>query len=331
MDGQSTNNKEDYSRWCQEQPDLPVFMEPWWLDAVCAGKQWDVLLCRNERTGAIMAAMPYMLRKRLGMRYVIMPQMTQTGGIRFDKSLRNADGTVWDKETELRACREFAQQLEEMKLGYYYQQYNPGSPAPAIMKSLGFKTKERVTYRLEDLSDLDKVIDRFARNKKRQLQKALSLHAEFGMSAEQFYRWHELCLTEKGKKISYTREFLLVLERKTSRNKRSEIVSICNADGEVYAAAFVVWSNKVMHYLIAAQDEKHSDSGAMALLVLECIKLARKKGLVFDFEGSMIRGVASHFKQFGAEPAKYESVQKYYKWWMAPVLWIYQLMTYRQR
>ena len=23
---------------------MPVTMQPWWLDAVCAGKQWDVLL-----------------------------------------------------------------------------------------------------------------------------------------------------------------------------------------------------------------------------------------------------------------------------------------------
>ena len=331
MGENTTENKEEYRQWCEGQPGMPVFMQPWWMDAVCAGKQWDVMLCKNEKTGVILAAMPYMLRKRLRMRYILMPQMTQTGGIWFDKTLLNDDGSIWDKETEARACREFSEQLDGLNLAYYYQQYTPGSPAPAIMKTLGFKTKERVTYRLEDLTDLDKVIDRFSRNKKRQLQKALSLHAEFSMSAEQFYRWHEHCIEQKGKKINYTREFLLVLERKASRNRQSEIVSICNADGEVYAAAFVVWNSKVMHYLIAAQDDKHNDSGAMALLVLECIKLARKKGLIFDFEGSMIRGVAQHFKQFGSTPTNYYSVEKYYRWWFRFAVWLNFLVTWKKR
>jgi hypothetical protein len=323
--------KEAYTLWCKEQQDIPVFMQPWWLDAVCAGKQWDVFLFRNPRTGGILAAMPYLLCKRLGMSYILMPQMTQIGGIWFDHTLRNEDGSIWDKALEKEVCTTFAARLEELKLNYYYQHFPIGSACPELMKGLGFKIKQRVTYRLDDLSDLDKVIDRFSRNKKRQLQKALSLHAEFGMSAEQFYRWHEHCLMEKGKKISYTREFLLVLERKTSRNRQSEIVRICNADGEVYAAAFVVWNSKVMHYLIAAQDDKHNDSGAMALLVLECIKLARKKGLIFDFEGSMIRGVAQHFKQFGSTPTNYYSVEKYYRWWFRFAVWLNFLVTWKKR
>jgi hypothetical protein len=49
--------------------------------------------------------------------------------------------------------------------------------------------------------------------------------------------------------------------------------------------------------------------------VLECIKLAREKGVAFDFEGSMIRGVANHYKQFGSTATQYWSVEKYYKWW----------------
>jgi hypothetical protein len=265
------------------------------------------------------------------MRYILMPQMTQIGGIWFDHTLCNEDGTVWDKDTEQKIYQAFVQQLDAMKLDYYYQQYPINSAAPEGMRQLGFKIKERVTYRLEDLTDLDKVIDRFSRNKKRQLQKALSLHAKRGLNVETFYRWHQQCLKEQKKTISYTREFLLVLERKTQRAQQSEIIGIYNADNELYAAAYVVWDNQSVHYLIAAQDKKHEKSGAMALLVLECIKLAREKRLNFDFEGSMIRGVAEHFKQFGATPATYYSVHKYYKWWMAPVLWIYQLFTYKQR
>lgn len=301
-------NKDKYREFCLQSDTLPIFMQSWWLDAVCAGKEWDVLLSYDEQ-GAIQAAMPYLLRKRAWMRYIIMPQQTQIGGIWLRDDIRD------DAARVVAVCQAFNQALSLLGLSYYYQHYPIGSPAVEAMRALGFKTKERVTYRIEDLSDLDKVIGAFSKNKKRQLQKALSLHAETNMNVEDFYRYHVQCLQEQGKQISYTREFLLVLERKTSRLQQSQILSICNADNEVLAAAFLVWDKHSMYYLIPCYAQKHKDSGASALLVLEAIKLARQKGVAFDFEGSMIRGVANHYKQFGSTRTVYYSVEKYYKWY----------------
>jgi hypothetical protein len=254
--------------------------------------------------------MPYLIRKKAWMKYIVMPQQTQIGGIWIANDSR-------DQVTEI--CQDFTRQLENLGLSYYYQHYPIGSPAVDAMCTLGFKTKERVTYRIEDLSDLDKVINAFSKNKKRQLQKALSLHADMSMSAEDFYRFHVQCLQEQGKQISYTREFLLVLHRKTQRLGQSQILSVCNADNQVLAAAFLVWDKQSMYYLIPCYDLKYKDSGASALLPLEAIKLARQQGVAFDFEGSMIRGVANHYKQFGSTRTIYYGVEKYYKWyfWLA--------------
>ena len=302
-------NKELYREFCLRTSDLPIFMQDWWLDAVCAGKQWDVLLSFNKN-GEIQAAMPYLLRKRAWMKYIVMPQQTQIGGI-WISDVALPDNV--DRLTEI--CQDFTRQLAELGLSYYYQHYPIGSNAIESMRTLGFKIKERITYRIEDLSNLDQVISAFSKNKKRQLQKALSLHAETNMNIEDFYRFHVRCLQEQGKQISYTREFLLVLERKTSRLQQSQIISIHNADNEILAAAFLVWDKNSMYYLIPCYDLKHKDSGASALLVLESIKLARKQGVVFDFEGSIIRGVANHYKQFGGARTVYYSVEKYYKWY----------------
>ncbi|MCQ2345830.1 MAG: GNAT family N-acetyltransferase [Paludibacteraceae bacterium] len=317
-------NKELYAQLCEQNTDIPIFMQPWWLDAVCAGKEWDVILVTDRET--VLGAMPYLIRKRWGMKYILMPQMTQIGGIWINRNCG-----VMTQDTERIVCEEIRDRLEAMGLCYYYQHYPIDSPCPEIMEGLGFTIKHRVTYRLNDLSDLDKVIDRFSRNKKRQLQKALSLHAERGLNVEEFYRFHTHCLEQKKKKISYSREFMLVMERKATRQQQGETIAIRNADGVLIAAGFVVWDKNVMHYLIAAQDANYNDTGAMALLVLECIKLAREKGVIFDFEGSMIRGVAAHFKQFGSEPSSYYSVQKYYKWWFAVPYMLYRLFTHKQR
>ena len=174
-----------------------------------------------------------------------------------------------------------------------------------------------------DLADLDKLIGSFSKNKRRQLQRALSLHAEHDkMSVEDFFRFHTTCMEERHHKLSYTREFLLVLERKLRRQKQCEILTICNADGHPYAAALLVWDSKSMYYLIPCYSLEHRDSGAGALMVLEAMKLAREKHVIFDFEGSMDRGIARHYSQFGSTPVTYFSVEKCYKPLFRLALWI---------
>lgn len=300
------SNKERYREWAEQQDYVPIFMRPWWLDAVCAGKEWDALLAEDEE-GHIVGAMPYLVRKRAWFKYIIMPQQTQIGGIWVTPEV------TADRWKTAEVCRQIKEQMDTMGLAYYYQQYLPGSLCVDAMRALGFKTKERVTYRVEDLSDLDAVIASFSKNKRRQLQKALSLHAERTMEVEDFYRFHCQCLAARKRKIRYSREFLLVLERKARRLKQCEILNICNADGQPYAAAFLVWDENYMYYLIPAYDPAFGDSGAGALLVLEAMKLAREKHVRFDFEGSMEKGTAKHYMQFGSTPTKYYSVEKYYK------------------
>lgn len=315
-------NKERYIEWSATQEYVPIFMQPWWLDAVCAGKEWDVLLAEDEK-GEIIGAMPYLLRKRAWLKYIIMPQQTQIGGIWVTPEI------TADRWKTAEVCRNIKEQLDSMGLAYYYQQYLPGSLCVDAMRALGFKTRERVTYRMADLSDMDAVIEGFSKNKKRQLQKALSLHVERGMEIEDFYRFHTECLAIRKRKISYSREFLLVIERKAKRLGQCQILSICNADGIPYAAAFLVWDKNFMYYLIPAINPAFGDSGAGALLVLEAMKFAREKHLLFDFEGSMERGTAKHYKQFGSIPVTYYSVEKYYKPLFRIAIWIQRLREWR--
>lgn len=298
-------NKEKYFLLCERYNDMPIFMQAWWMSGVCAGKQWDVLLS-YDTTGEIRAALPYLTGKRLGMRYIIMPQQTQIGGVWLRPDIR---GSHADEQA---VCTDFCTQLQDLHLAYYYQQFPIGSPLPALMKQNGFTVKERITYRINDLTDLDSVIARFSKNKKRQLQKALSLHADSTLGAEDFYKFHTHCLAERKKQISYTREFFLVMYKKATERNQGQIVCIRDADNELLAAAFLVWDAQSMYYLIPCYTQSRKDSGAGALLVLEALKIAREKGKQFDFEGSMIRSVANHYRQFGSQPTPYCSVRRYW-------------------
>lgn len=318
------SNKERYIEWVADQEYVPIFMMPWWLDAVCAGKEWDVLLAEDE-AGNIIGAMPYLLRKRAWLKYIVMPQQTQIGGIWVTPEI------TADKWKTAEVCRAIKEQLDAMGLAYYYQQYLPGSLCVDAMRALGFKTKERITYRVDNLSDMDAVIGNFSKNKKRQLQKALSLHADRTMDIEAFYRFHTECLAARRRKISYSREFLLVLERKARRLGQCMVLSVGNADGTPYAAAFLVWDKNYLYYLIPAINPAFGETGAGALLVLEAMKVAREKHVLFDFEGSMERGTAKHYKQFGSQPVTYYSVERYYKPLFRIAIWMQKIREWKFR
>lgn len=306
-------NKELYTDWAVQQEYLPIFMQPWWLDAVCAGHTWDVLLSLDEQ-GAIRAAMPYLLRKKWWMRWITMPPFTQFGGLWLGQNGGLIEGT--DIAVDIRdICKDIVDQIKALNLHYYYQQFPISSKAVPVMKALGFHLKERNSYRIEDLHDLDKVIDAFSKSKKRQLQHSLSLHAERGMEAEDFYRFHTNVTQLKKRRMSYTREFLLVCDRKTRRNGQGEFIAIKNADGQVYAAAYLIWDSHCMYYLIPAIDPMHKSSGAAELLVLEALKLAREKGVIFDFNSTQSRAKDHHFKQFGSQKVTNFSIEKSYSIW----------------
>ncbi|MBQ2540950.1 MAG: GNAT family N-acetyltransferase [Paludibacteraceae bacterium] len=299
-------NKERYAQWAAEVGNVPLMMQPWWMDAVCAGKQWDVLLVEDDK-GEILGAMPYLLRKRIGQKYIVMPQQTTFGGIWVAPS-------ITDNRWEIaQVCQSIDKQLRALKLSYYYQQYPIGSLPAEAMRGMRFRIREHIAYRIDFLADIDQIIASFSKNKRRQLQKAASLTSDRQLNVEDFYKFHAHCQEEQHKKISYTREFLLVLERKARRLEQCDILAVRNLEGEVYAAAFLVWDRTTMYFFIPCADPAYKDSGAFTLLVLEAIKLAHQKKLAFDFSGLADTNTLRQYSQFGTTPAKFYSAERSYR------------------
>lgn len=315
--------KEQYAAFCKRYPGLPVMMQPWWLEAVCAGKNWEVMLVtqselkdehgssRNDTdscpTDEVVAAMPYLLRKRLWYKFIVMPQMTMFGGVWMN------DDLFASPELQEQLSKVITRKLRALGVAYYYQQYPIGNPMPYWFGKQQMKVENRVTYRIDNLTDIESAEEAFSQNKKRQLKKAEGLTINYDMTAEEFYRFHRACMHERGQHLSYSREFLLVLEKKCRRENHGTFIRVCEGD-QTAAAAFVVWDQRYLYYLIPAYLPSAAKSGASARLADEAIRLAKEKNLQFDFEGGNdSEGIANHYKQFGSHAVTYQSVSKLYR------------------
>lgn len=322
--------KEEYRTYCEETEGLPLFMQAWWMDAVCAGKNWDVI-----------AGMPCLVRERMGLRYVVMPQETQIGG-RWMMG-QAPEGGIGSKEErssgvkakvqgELvgRVVREIDEALKKRKLDYYYQHFPIGSALPEELEKLGFRIRKHVTYRIEDLGDLDAVERRFSENKRRQIRKAAGLEL-VRVEPERFYSFHEECLQAQGKQISYSRAFFESLNAACEAHEAREILGLRDANGDLHAAVFLVYDKSTCYFLMPCYAPQFGSSGAGARIVSEAIRFASGKSKVFDFEGSMILGVANHYAQFSSTPAYFYEVERVYNPLFKLVLPVYHFLTRKKR
>ena len=317
-------------------------MQPWWLEAVCAGKEWDVMLftreelerTRNKEQGAkpdeVVAVLPFLLRKRLWYKFVVMPQMTMFGGAWLSSEVQASP------DMQKRLAKLITNRLRERRIAYYYQQFAVGNPMPHWLGKQRMNVEERVTYRIDNLTEATD--EAYSKNKQRQLKKAEDLQVDYDMTAEEFYRFHTDCMNERGRRLSYSREFLLVLERKARRAGQCAILRLSNqrsavsdqpsvvSNQQTVAAAFVVWDRNYLYYLIPAYLPSAAETGASARLADEAIRLAKEKNLQFDFEGGNDdEGVANHYRQFGSHPVSYCSVSKLYRPTFALLLWLNKL------
>jgi len=336
--------KEQYAAFCKRYPGLPVMLQPWWLEAVCAGKEWEVMLVtqselkdehgssRNDTdscpTDEVVAAMPYLLRKRLWYKFIVMPQMTMFGGVWMN------DDLFASPDLQEQLAKVITRKLRALGVAYYYQQYPIGNPMPYWFGKQRMKVEDRVTYRIDNLTDIESAEEAFSQNKKRQLKKAEGLTINYDMTAEEFYRFHRACMHERGQHLSYSREFLLVLEKKCRREEHGTFIRVKEGD-QTAAAAFVVWDQRYLYYLIPAYLPSAAKSGASARLADEAIRLAKEKNLQFDFEGGNdSEGIANHYKQFGSHAVTYQSVSKLYRPSFALLLaanrWKEKLMKIRE-
>jgi len=301
--------KQEYRAYCQNTPDLPVFLKDWWMDAVCTGKRWELI-----------ADMPCLIRERAGLRYIVMPQQTQIGG-------------YWSSNQGLeveKVAKSIAEALKQQHLGYYYQHFPLGSPIPEKLAKLGFTIRKHTTYRIEDTSNPEAIEHRFSENKRRQIRKAANLQL-VSLEPQQFYAFHKDCLTKQGKQIAYSETFFHALNAACAAHNARQILALQDSAGELHAAVYLVFDKQTCYFLIPCYAPQHGSSGAGARIVAEAVRFASGHGLAFDFEGSMIPGVANHYAQFGSTPAYFYEVERIYNPLFRLLLTVYQLITRKKR
>lgn len=302
------SNKEKYRQLCLEKT-IPLFLQAWWMDAVCCeGKTWDV--CLYEKNGRILGALPYHYTSKYGFKLVLQPQLTQYNGVWIDYPQNQTSFERYAFEKEVN--NELITKLEALGVDYYEQNFAPNYTNWQAFFWKGFLQSTRYSYIIDNISNIQSVYENFSPSKKKSIRKAESkLSVDLNLSVEEFYEFHKLAYEKQNIQLFYSKQFLLNLCKTSIAKNQGKIIAI--KDGQtIHSAMFTVWDSSAGYYLISAIDPNHRASGASILMVWEAIKFLSDKTHSFDFEGSMIEGVAKANQEFGAIQQPYFLIRKSY-------------------
>lgn len=302
------SNKEKYRVLCDNHPEIPLFAQYWWMDAICVGKEWDVLLVEEE--GAVLGAMPYLMVRKFLFKLILQPIFSQNNGVHFfyPKGMEEDERETFERFV----CQSILTQLEAMRLDWYMQYFDPTFRHASLWRMAGYDVTERVTYVIPSLRNLVELFGQFTPAKKRHIRKAerSGLAVRWDMEPAAFYDFHTECLRLRGRSNINSRQVEENLIRQALDRGQGKILSIHDSEGNLHSALFFVWNDQYGYYLIPAIHPTYKASGASTLMVWRTLQFLQNKTQSFDFEGSMDPQIAHSYKQFATERVVYNKVEK---------------------
>jgi hypothetical protein len=279
-----------------------LFEQPWWLDCVAPGA-WDAAEVR--RGDEVVARLPYVLRRRMGLMTIVQPLFTQTLG----PWLATNGGSGRRRENERTLLAELIEALPPFDV--FRQCFAPALTNWLPFYWTGFEAAVKYTYRIEDLTDLDRVQRNFRDHVRRGIRKAAqAVEVDHDYPLEELLRLDTQTYARQGLRLPHSHDIMRRLDAECAARGARRIFGAVDAQGRTHAALYVVWDEGTCYALVNARDPELQAFGANTLLYWEAIRLASEVSRVFDFEGSMVKPVEHYFRAFGGRQTQYFCIHK---------------------
>ena len=270
-------NVEKYDVCIENSLQSRIYAFSWYLDIVA--DNWDVLVLDDYK-----AVMPIPWRKKYFIKYITQPFFCQQLGV---FSLQNIS-----EELYLKFRKQIPKRFLRVSLQLNSESY-----------FLSDTITERDNYILAlNISEED-LIKNFTTNRKRDLKKAIygSLTIDKSLSADEFFKFYLLNDKNYHQHKSIKRILYNISQIKNGN------VKFCGVrkSGDLIACVLLLIDKKRITYLAPVSNNVGKRNGAATLLVTEIIKTFKNLNYILDFEGSMIKGIASFYRGFGANLEKY--------------------------
>ncbi|RMG84793.1 MAG: GNAT family N-acetyltransferase [Bacteroidetes bacterium] len=294
--------KKQYADFCAAHY-VPIHGQPWWLDAVCGAENWGVSLA-FDKAGAVIGALPFGCLKKGWWSACRMPPMTATLPLTLVYPMGQKSHSKYAFEQEV--IGRLVEQLPEVLV--FDQNYAAEFENWLPFYWRGYAQTARYTYRIAPLPDPEQLYKMVKGSVRTDLKKAERNGIRITTSEDvgAFYDFIRPTYIRRGGRMSFSKKALARLDEVLKARGQREILVAKDGEGNTHAAGYVVWDDRMAFYMMSGTDVRFRNSAAHVKVVWEAIRRVSKKGVgVFDFEGSMDRGLGHFFRAFGSQAVPY--------------------------
>ena len=313
-----------YSIWdvfVDISPQGEVFCHTWWLDAITKSK-FKILVCFDNEE--IVAGMPLAYD---GKNRVNEPPLTRTLGVLFKPQADVSDHKyISNKRRWLTAL------LEELPLNNFVQMcmhHNFTDWLPFRWR--GFKQTTRYTFIIDYKGvTTDKLWKNISEGTQRVIKSARKYSLKVEETDDFAMLYHFECLTYKRQGLVFKAPFedLDLLDKAICKYGKRTILKATDSSNRIHAMLYFVHNEKSSYLLLSGSDEKYRKFGGHTLVLWESIKYLSDKTAYFNFGGSDIERIESHFKRFGGVQTPYFHIYNENLLWEREDIWYHIDQTF---
>lgn len=275
---------------------LPVFHQPWWLDAVCGKDNWHAAMVLGK-SGELLGLCTYFVRRKWGLSVIVNPPFTPYLGVWLNPEFVPKK-QVSKYNHEIQILKALAEQLPTVA---WYSLVHP----PAFDNWLpfywkGYRCSPRYTY-LFEAAKLDDIYSNLASAVRNKIKLAQSnLVVEKSTDLNKFMLVYENTLLRNRFYSNIETKKFQDLSDTIFRNNSGEILMAIDRDAQPVAGVFLLSDTQTVYlWQMGYRKMAPSNKGAVQLLIYKAIQLAMETGRAFNFEGSMLPHIEPVFRAFG--------------------------------
>ena len=268
-------NIEKYNSCISNSKNSRIYSYSWYLD--CVADNWDALVLNNYE-----AVMPLPWRKKYLIKYIYLP--------------------IWIQQLGVFSEKEISQNLTE--------EFIKSIPIKFKKITIPFNSENKLHINSIDNTCNNFVLKlnksyvelyaKFNSNRKRALKKSkkVSIAIDERLTSIEFLKFYS-----EYSKFESNKPKILKLKKLLELNQ-SKLIGI-RIEGEIETVLLYFADSKRITYLLPVSTKKGKFCGLPTLLITHLLKQYQSSNLVFDFEGSMVKGVAGFYKSFGSSKETY--------------------------
>lgn len=250
----------------------------------------------------------YLKTKKLGFDFIKLPPYTPHCGLFFQSDSKNkSSANSFSKEVMQEVCTYFSSLKSALTILAF----------PANMQDMQafiwnkYKVVPNYTYRISLEQSLEEIRANFDPKNRNAINKAMKEGVETSLNIltkQEIFAFFKENLEATGANIYEGILQKIMLE---FSNETNSFCFTAHKDKALLGMVFCIYDQQACYYLLGGVNKQAGIQGINNLLVQRSIERSKELNCrIFDFEGSMLKGVEKFFRSFGPELFPYFTVNK---------------------